>query len=152
MTHLESERSCGLQGALKERVHFGCGFACTYCFASFFQPEQERFDSWGQWIDIKSNAAELLKKKRDLKGARIFMSSATDPYQPLEMRTGLTRSLVEIMADPLRQPRLVVQTRSPLVTRDLDLLKQFKHVRVNMSITTDDEDVRIDELGSSGHR
>src|SRR5438067_11954495 len=85
--------------------YVGCGFACTYCFASFFQPEQERFDSWGQWIDIKSNAAELLEKKRDLKGARIFMSSATDPYQPLEMRTGLTRRLVEIMADSLRQPR-----------------------------------------------
>ena len=43
--------------------YVGCGFACTYCFASFFQPEQERFDSWGQWIDIKSNAGELLKNE-----------------------------------------------------------------------------------------
>lgn len=124
--------------------YVGCGFACSYCFASFFQPEQERFDTWGRWIDIKANAAELLKKKRDLKGAKIFMSSATDPYQPLEMQVGLTRRLVEIMSDPLRQPRLVVQTRSPIVARDLDLLKRFAHVRVNMSITTDDEAIRKD--------
>jgi DNA repair photolyase len=70
------------------------------------------------------------------------MSSATDPYQPLEAKVMLTRRLVEVMADPLRQPRLVVQTRGPLVTRDIDLLKRFKNVRVNMSITTDSDAIR----------
>jgi DNA repair photolyase len=39
-------------------------------------------------------------------------------------------------------PKLVIQTRSPLVTRDIDLLSQFKHVQVNMTVTTDDEAVR----------
>jgi DNA repair photolyase len=122
--------------------YIGCGFACSYCFASFFQAEPERFDTWGQWVEIKANAVEVLKKKRDLKGKRIFMSSATDPYQPLEAKVELTRALVEAMCDPLRQTRLVVQTRGPLVTRDIDLLKRFERVRVNMSITTDSERVR----------
>lgn len=122
--------------------YVGCGFSCSYCFASFFQPDQDRYDNWGKWIEIKANAVDVLKAKKDLRGKKIFMSSATDPYQPLEAKVELTRRLVEAMSDPLRQPRVVVQTRGPLVTRDIDLLKRFKHLRVNMSITTDSEEVR----------
>jgi DNA repair photolyase len=122
--------------------YIGCGFGCSYCFASFFQADENRFREWGSWIEIKANAVEILKRKRDLKGAKIFMSSATDPYQPLEAKVGLTRELVEVMSDPLRQPRLTVQTRSPLVVRDLDLLRKFTAVRVNMSITTDCDAIR----------
>ncbi|HEY3781373.1 MAG TPA: radical SAM protein [Fimbriimonadaceae bacterium] len=122
--------------------YIGCGFGCSYCFASFFQPDEERFNSWGKWIEVKDNAVELLKRHRHLKDAKIFMSSATDPYQPLEAKVGLTRRLVEVMSDPLRQPRLVVQTRGPLVTRDIDLLKRFRNVRVNMSITTGTDAIR----------
>jgi DNA repair photolyase len=68
------------------------------------------------------------------------MSSATDPYQPLEQRVELTRRILEIIVP--KQPFLVVQTRSPLVTRDIDLLQQLHQVRVNMSITTDSDEVR----------
>lgn len=68
------------------------------------------------------------------------MSSVTDPYQPLEAKTELTRGIVEHL---LRvQARLIVQTRSPLVTRDIDLLQRFDHARVNISITTDSDTVR----------
>jgi len=68
------------------------------------------------------------------------MSSATDPYQPIETKLGLTRSVLEVLAE--RQPRLVIQTRGPLVERDFDLLLRFKKVRLNMSITTDSDEVR----------
>lgn len=122
--------------------YVGCGFACSYCYASFFQADPERFESWGTWVEIKRNAVELLRSKRDLKGKRIYMSSATDPYQPLERKVELTRRLVEVMSEPLRQPRLVIQTRGPLITRDIDLLTHFEDIRVNMSITTDSDDVR----------
>ena len=122
--------------------YIGCGFSCSYCFASYFQPDQERFDNWGKWIEIKANAAEVLRLKKDLKGKKVFMSSATDPYQPLEAKVEITRRLLELMSDPIRQPRMLVQTRGPLVTRDIDLLKRFKHLRVNMSITTDSEEIR----------
>src|SRR5207253_3003827 len=59
-----------------------------------------------------------------------------------EAKVELTRSLVELMSDPLRQPRLVVQTRGPLVTRDIEIYKRYKNVRVNMSITTDSDEIR----------
>src|SRR5439155_5809721 len=67
-------------------------------------------------------------------------SSFTDPSLPAERSLELTRGILEV---PLpHQPRLLVQTRRPLVVRDLDLLGQFRSVRVNMSIPTDSEAVR----------
>ena len=55
--------------------------------------------------------------RTSLRNKAIYMSSVTDPYQPVERRLGLVRSLLEVLVD--QQPRLTVQTRSPLVTRDL---------------------------------
>jgi DNA repair photolyase len=69
------------------------------------------------------------------------MSSVTDPYQPIERELNLTRSLLKELI-VYHQPRLVVQTRSPIATRDIDLFKQFKVIQVNMTITTDSETVR----------
>ena len=94
-------------------------------------------------MTVKENALALLERKRrsTLLGKTIYMSSVTDPYQPIEKRLGLTRELLRILAERY-QPRLVIQTRSPLVTRDVDLLRRFEHVQVNMTITTDSEEVR----------
>src|SRR5215207_9081102 len=66
--------------------------------------------------------------------------SVTDPYVPAERSLALTRGVLEAMLP--HQPRLVVQTRGPLVVRDIDVLKQFRSVRVNMSVPTDSEEVR----------
>jgi len=82
----------------------------------------------------------LKRMRTSLHNKAIYMSSVTDPYQPVERRLGLVRSLLEVLVD--QQPRLTIQTRSPLVTRDLDLLRRFEHVRVNMTVTTDSEEVR----------
>ncbi|MNE21188.1 hypothetical protein D3C80_1143390 [compost metagenome] len=72
----------------------------------------------------------------------IFMSSSTDPYQPIEHKEGITRSLLEVMTQ--HQPDfLLVQTRSPLVCRDIDLLASLGNkVRVSMTVETDREDIR----------
>ncbi len=122
--------------------YVGCGFGCSYCYAAFFVADETRRATWGTWVDVKTSALEEIELCRDLAGKRLFMSTATDPYQPLEAKVGLTRLPVEAMAHPLRQPRLVVQTRSPLVLRDIDLFKRFKNIRVNMSITTDCDEIR----------
>lgn len=121
----------------------GCTFGCSYCYAAAFVRDQERRNAWGQWVRVKENALELLRKRRakPLDGATIYLSSVTDPYQPVERELGLTRGILEELAT-YHQVRLVVQTRSPLVTRDLDLLQRFPAVRVNMTVTTDDEAVR----------
>jgi len=117
----------------------GCSFGCSYCYAAFFVADEKMREEWGQWVEAKVNAADALRRK-DLQGRRIFMSSVTDPYQPLEQKLELTREVVEILAE--QGARLVVQTRSPLAARDIDLFLRFKHVRVNMSVTTDDDSIR----------
>ncbi|MEP7286917.1 MAG: radical SAM protein [Chloroflexota bacterium] len=121
----------------------GCTFACTYCYAASFASTDELKAQWGHWVHIKDNALQLLinYRRKPLIDKTIYMSSVTDPYQPVERELELTRSLVAELAE-YHDVKLVVQTRSPLVTRDLDLLKRFKRVRVNMTITTDDEAIR----------
>ena len=152
----------------------GCSFGCTYCYAAFFSRSTGERDSWGEWVRFKSNAVYLLSKRLNrtpdfINGKTIYMSSVTDPYQPIEREIKLTRNLLEIMARDRSQPfnkqsslpleddtsmndmqfpkpKLVVQTRSPDVVRDCDLFQKIEEnggrVRVNMTVTTDDEDVR----------
>jgi len=120
----------------------GCSFGCTYCYAAFFTRDKELQDDWGAWVEAKENAARLIAKRRkgSLRDKRIYMSSVTDPYQPLERHLGLTRAILERLVE--HQPRIVIQTRSGLVARDIDLFSKFEHLRVNMTITTDSEEVR----------
>ncbi len=119
----------------------GCTFACTYCYAAFFVAEEEQRERWGQWVRVKTNAiAKLRNSRQNLHGRTVLMSSATDPYQPIEARLELTRSLLPILAQ--RGARLAVLSRSPLVTRDIDLFETFEHLNITMSITTDSDEVR----------
>ena len=124
----------------------GCSFGCTYCYAAFFSMSREKRDTWGHWITVKENAVGKMERfKRSLDGKLIYMSSVTDPYQPIERKLKITRDLLKILAER-HKPKLVVQTRSPLITRDCDLFHCIEdsggRVQVNMTVTTDDEDVR----------
>lgn len=121
----------------------GCTFGCTYCYAAFFSRTEEMRNQWGYWVQVKENALTLLKKFRDkpLTGKTVYMSSVTDPYQPIEKDLEITRAILEELIN-YHQPYLVIQTRSPLVARDIDLLKNFEKLQVNMTVTTDDEKVR----------
>ena len=125
--------------------YFGCRFGCSYCYAASWVYDRNLRNNWGHWLKVKANAAALLEQagaRGKLAGTRVYMSSVTDPYQPEERRAGVTRACLDVM---VRYPPalLVVQTRSPLVARDVDLLDRLgDHVLVAMSITTDDESVR----------
>jgi len=121
----------------------GCSFGCTYCYAAFFSRSEEQRKNWGYWVHVKENALQLLIKfrKKSLKDKTIYMSSVTDPYQPIERELNLTRSLLNELLI-YHQPRLVIQTRSPVATRDIDLFQRFDVIQVNMTITTDSENVR----------
>jgi DNA repair photolyase len=124
----------------------GCSFGCSYCYVRQMPVSTFRQEEWGTWVDIKMEAATLLRKellRAKAKGkVTIFMSSSTDPYQPIEYKEKVTRSLLEVMVeDP--PDFLFVQTRSPLVRRDIDLLLLLKdRVRVSMTVETDREDIR----------
>jgi DNA repair photolyase len=121
--------------------YLGCSFGCTYCYAAFLPQNRRPLADWGRWFQAKSNAVELAEKHaHKLAGQAVYLSSVTDPYLPAERGLKLTRGILEAMLP--HQPRLLVQTRGPLVARDFDLLKRFKAVRINMSIPTDSEEVR----------
>lgn len=122
----------------------GCSFGCTYCYAAFFSRDAKKMANWGKWVQTKQNALALLAKKKagSLNGKTVYMSSVTDPYQPIDRELELTRGLLEILWNRHPEVRLVIQTRSPMVTRDIDLLSKFSAVQVNMTVTTDDEEVR----------
>jgi DNA repair photolyase len=121
--------------------YLGCSFGCVYCYAMFLPQNRRPREDWGKWFQAKVNAVELARKQAPkLAGQALYMSSVTDPYMPVERSLKLTRGILEALLP--YQPRLLIQTRGPLVVRDLDLLSRFEAVRVNFSIPTDSEEVR----------
>lgn len=132
----------------------GCQYGCSYCYAAAFSPNRQMRQDWGNWVIVKQNAVKLLDrelarwdKKNPDRPPSIYMSTVTDPYQPIETREKLTRQLLSVMV--AYQPTIVIQTRSPLITRDIDLLSQFQRLRINMSIPTGSEEVKQDFEGRS---
>jgi DNA repair photolyase len=121
--------------------YLGCSFGCAYCYAAFLPQNPRPAADWGKWFSAKKNAVELARKQaRKVAGQAVYLSSVTDPYQPVERSLLLTRGILEALLP--HRPRLVVQTRGPLVVRDIDVLRLFDSVRVNVSVPTDSEEVR----------
>ncbi len=119
----------------------GCQHACSYCYAHFMKRFTGHPEPWGEFVDVKVNAPELLereilRKKKD----RVWVSGVCDSYQPLEGRYQLTRRCLEILAE--HDWPVTVQTRSPLVLRDLDILKTGRDFEVGFSVTTADDRIR----------
>jgi len=121
----------------------GCDHGCRYCYVREYPNALHGPGDWGGWVAPKVNAPELLWSQRHkLHQARVFMASATDPYQPLERRYRLSRRCLEVL---LLCPttEVIVHTRSPLVLQDLELLRDFgERLSVGFSIPTDDDTVR----------
>lgn len=98
---------------------------------------------WGEHTTFKQNAADLLA--RQLRAhQRIYCSPLTDPYQPAEASEALMPRILETLI--VSPPAVfVIQTRGPLIVRDLDLLRELDRrtrLRISFSITTDRDDVR----------
>jgi DNA repair photolyase len=121
--------------------YVGCSFGCVYCYAMFLPQNRRPREDWGKWFQAKINAMELARKQAPKVACQaVYLSSITDPYLPAVRSLYLTRGILEAMLP--YQPRLLIQTRGPLVVRDLDVITRFHSVRVNMSIPTDSEEVR----------
>jgi DNA repair photolyase len=121
--------------------YVGCQHACSFCYARYMKKFTGHSEPWGTFVDVKVNAAELLQKEINRKKkATVWISGVCDPYQPLEGKFGLTKQCLRILAD--HDWPVVVQTRSPLVLRDIDILKEAKNVEVGFSVTTADDNIR----------
>ncbi|MFC4077060.1 SPL family radical SAM protein [Salinithrix halophila] len=132
----------------------GCGHGCHFCYARAthtwlgFHTD----DSFRNNIIVKRDAAEVLRselKRGKWKGGGIAIGTATDPYQQVEGKLGITRSLLEV----LREYGIPVgiTTRSPLILRDRDLLSTMRIHSINVSISTLDEEVWKKTEPSSPH-
>jgi len=115
----------------------GCTNSCVYCYAPYILREGRK---WGKFVDVKTNAPEVLEKElKKTKEGNVLISSVTDPYQPLERKYEITRKILE----KLKNTKLFVSilTKSSLVLRDVDLLKQM-NCEVGITITTLNDNIR----------
>ena len=135
--------------------YVGCEFGCTYCYARDTHRwvmeradnrPADRLPAWEAFekeILVKSGVAEVLGrtlKPARLAGQSLVIGTATDPYQPAERRFRLTRRILEVLRS-YHGLSIEIITKSPLVTRDLDLLQalsQQNEVNVNISLATAD--------------
>lgn len=123
----------------------GCALGCSYCYASFMgRFVGKNIEDWGNYVFAKVNLPEILDKelgKMKDKTASVFLSSVTDPYQGVENKYTLTRKALELLLKHKWQGNVGILTKSPLVTRDIDLFKKFPDIGVGMTITSTDDNV-----------
>lgn len=122
----------------------GCPFACSYCYVPVMRERRGQVDSlpWGQWVQVKTNAPDVLRRQmlNVPPEARIAIGTASDSWQPIEKRYRISRRILEELAyypNPVQ-----VVTRSPLLLRDLDVLRRIPNVWVGVSIPTFDDSAR----------
>lgn len=120
----------------------GCEFACRYCYARYTHEFLELRDpeEFERKIYFKSNAAWLLEQElaRLKPGTEIALGTATDPYQPLERRQAITRSLLKVFARKSGY-KLGLITKSTLILRDIDVLRQIAErnwLTIHLTVTT----------------
>jgi DNA repair photolyase len=132
-------------GGFTLNPYVGCPVGCSYCYVPHMAHKQLEGRKWGTYVDVKEGAPELLERQlaRKRQPARVFMSTATDPYQPLEERYQITRRMLEVFE---RHPQhsLFILTKQSLVERDLDILARLPRAAVGMSISVMDD--RLSEI------
>lgn len=121
--------------------YIGCQHGCSYCYARFMRRFTGHQEPWGAFVDVKVNAAALLRVETARKArATVWVSGVCDPYQPLERRYRLTRQCLAILIQ--NGWPVVVQTRSASVVQDLDILTGASDLEVGLSVTTADDRIR----------
>lgn len=121
--------------------YVGCSHGCIYCYARFMKRFTNHEEPWGKFVDIKTNAGELIPDNLEkYRGKSFFISSVTDPYLHYEKEYKLTRKLLLKLADIDAQ--VDIQSKSDLIVRDIDVLKKFKSCKAGITITTLDDVIR----------
>ena len=127
-------------GGYSVNPYVGCTHACKYCYASFMKRFTGHKEEWGTFLDVKHWPA--INNPKKYAGQRVVIGSVTDGYNPEEETFRRTRKLLEELKDS--DAEILICTKSDLVLRDLDLLRQMKKVTVSWSVNTLDETFRAD--------
>ena len=127
-------------GGYSVNPYVGCTHGCKYCYASFMKRFTGHTEPWGTFLDVKH--WPVIKNPRKYAGQRVVIGSVTDGYLPQEEQFENTRKLLEQLKDSGAE--ILICTKSDLVVRDIDLLKEMEKVTVSWSINTLDEDFKND--------
>ena len=127
-------------GGYSVNPYVGCTHGCKYCYASFMKRFTGHSEPWGTFLDVKHWPE--IKNPQKYRGQRVVIGSVTDGYLPQEEQFQNTRRLLEQLRGSGAE--ILICTKSDLMVRDLDLLKQLGKVTVSWSINTLDEAFRQD--------
>lgn len=127
-------------GGYSVNPYVGCTHGCRYCYASFMKRFTGHTEPWGTFLDVKHWPP--IQNPQRYKGQRVVIGSVTDGYLPQEKMIRNTRKLLEQLRHS--DAEILICTKSDLVVRDLDLLRQMGKVTVSWSINTLDEKFRCD--------
>lgn len=123
--------------------YVGCLHGCKYCYARFMKRFTGHREPWGEFLDIKINALEVLRKqlnsKKNISG-RVLLGSVSDAYQPAEKKYGITRGILKELKKA--NCSVSILTKSDLVVRDIDILKELNNCSVGLTITTTNDWIR----------
>ena len=120
--------------------YVGCPHACKYCYASFMKRFTNHPEQWGQFLDVKICDKPI--KLKELAGKSVFLSSVTDCYNKYEKDFEITKSVLEQIK--YLNSKITITTKSDLILRDIEILKQFKNLTVSFSINTLDSGFQKD--------
>ena len=120
--------------------YIGCAHACKYCYADFMKRFTGHKEKWGSFVDVKEWLE--IKNPQKYSGKTIIVGSVTDGYHQCEGKFEKTRQFLEEMKGV--DVNLIITTKSSLILRDLDLIREFPDPIVSLSINTLDEEFRED--------
>lgn len=124
--------------------YIGCSHDCKYCFAEYMKKYTKHdFDEWGTFVDYKENTIEILTKELEKKEYKetIMLGTVTDCYQHIEHKLKITREALKLFLK--HNCKISILTKSNLILRDLDLLKQFNDIEVGISCSLVNEKDRV---------
>ena len=127
-------------GGYSVNPYVGCTHGCKYCYASFMKRFTGHTEPWGTFLDVKHWPA--IRNPQKYAGQRVVIGSVTDGYLPQEEQFGNTRKLLEQLRGSGAE--ILICTKSDLVVRDIDLLKELGKVTVSWSVKTLDEGFKDD--------
>ncbi|MEM3927087.1 MAG: radical SAM protein [Desulfurococcaceae archaeon] len=121
--------------------YIGCSHGCVYCYARLYTRDKRVSENWGRIVLVKENLPKVLEwETRTLKKGVVGVGTITDAYQPVEAVYRVTRRCLEILLKAGFE--ISIQTKNPLVLRDMDLLAEHRDkIDIGFTITSLDREV-----------
>ncbi len=118
--------------------YIGCPHKCIYCYAEFMKRFTNHPEPWGEFLGVKICQKPL--KLNLLSGKTVLLSSVTDPYNGFEAKYLITQEILRQLVNS--NARVEILTKSKLVLRDLEIIKECPNIKVGISLNTLDDSFR----------